>query len=452
MTSTYDHRIIQGAESGRFLQRIEALLQGEDGFYERVFADLGVPLGPPAPAPARRARPRRRPASAVVAAAPRVDEELLQAVQAATSLLKAHRTHRSPRRQARSARPGARGRPGARTRAARADARADGSGSRRGSCACTSPARRSPTRCRICARPTAGRSPTRSSTSPRTGSGCGCARRSSRASSASRSPPTSRRRCCRRLTEVDALERFMHKAYLGQKQFSIEGLDMTVPMLDELIQLSATRGAREVVIGMAHRGRLNVLAHNLGRPYDTIFAEFEGTSTLEPITTIPQGGTGDVKYHHGAQGSYQLPERRVDHRPARVEPVPPRVRRAGRGGRHPRGPDHAPGPARASRHERRGAGDPARRRRVPGPGRRRRDAQPPGARRLHRRRDDPPHPEQPGRLHDRSRRLPLDALGVGPRQGLRRADHPRQRRRRRRRASRRFGWRSRSARSSATTC
>ena len=111
----------------------------------------------------------------------------------------------------------------------------------------------------------------------------------------------------KRLTEVDALERFMHKAYLGQKQFSIEGLDMTVPMLDELIQLSATNSAREVVIAMAHRGRLNVLAHNLGRPYDSIFAEFEGSSTLEPITTIPQGGTGDVKYHHGAEGSYSLP-------------------------------------------------------------------------------------------------------------------------------------------------
>jgi 2-oxoglutarate dehydrogenase E1 component len=77
-------------------------------------------------------------------------------------------------------------------------------------------------------------------------------------------------------------------------------------MLDELIQLSAAHGGREVVVGMAHRGRLNVLAHNLGRPYDTIFAEFEGASTLEAVTTIPQGGTGDVKYHHGAQGSYQL--------------------------------------------------------------------------------------------------------------------------------------------------
>jgi multifunctional 2-oxoglutarate metabolism enzyme len=111
----------------------------------------------------------------------------------------------------------------------------------------------------------------------------------------------------KRLIEVDALERFMHKAYLGQHQFSIEGLDVTVPMLDELIQLAAAHGGKEVVIGMAHRGRLNVLAHNLGRPYDTIFAEFEGASTLEAVTTIPQGGTGDVKYHHGTHGSYELP-------------------------------------------------------------------------------------------------------------------------------------------------
>ena len=97
MTSTYDHRIIQGAESGRFLQRIEALLQGEEGFYERVFADLGRRAArAPAAAGPRRGR-RRRARGAGTAPAPRRgaghDEELLQAVQAATSLLKAHRTH-----------------------------------------------------------------------------------------------------------------------------------------------------------------------------------------------------------------------------------------------------------------------------------------------------------------------------------------------------------------------
>jgi 2-oxoglutarate dehydrogenase E1 component len=132
----------------------------------------------------------------------------------------------------------------------------------------------------------------------------------------------------KRLTEVDALERFMHKAYLGQKQFSVEGLDMTVPMIDEIVRLSGSAGAREVVLGMAHRGRLNVLAHNLGRHYDTIFAEFEGSSTLEPITTIPQGGTGDVKYHHGARGSYQLPSGesivvRLESNPSHLEFVAP---------------------------------------------------------------------------------------------------------------------------------
>src|ERR1700727_111770 len=103
---------------------------------------------------------------------------------------------------------------------------------------------------------------------------------------------------------------------------------MTVPMLDELIQLSATQGAREVVIGMAHRGRLNVLAHNLGRPYGSIFAEFEGSKTLEPITTLPQGGTGDVKYHHGAEGSYQVSEGesvivRLESNPSHLEFVAP---------------------------------------------------------------------------------------------------------------------------------
>jgi 2-oxoglutarate dehydrogenase E1 component len=144
-----------------------------------------------------------------------------------------------------------------------------------------------------------------------------------------------RRKLLRRLTQVDSLERFMHKAYLGQKQFSIEGLDMTVPMLDEMIQLSATAGAREVVLGMAHRGRLNVLAHNLGRAYETIFREFEGASSIEAVTTIPQGGTGDVKYHHGAQGTYQLEGDgsiivRLESNPSHLEYVSPVVEGATR--------------------------------------------------------------------------------------------------------------------------
>src|SRR4029079_358020 len=167
-------------------------------------------------------------------------------------------------------------------------------------------------------------------------------------SSAFRQPlaPDRKRWLLRRLIKVDALERFLHKAYLGQKQFSIEGLDMTVPMVDELIQLSAAHGAREVVIGMAHRGRLNVLAHNLGRAYETIFAEFEGAQTLEAVTTIPQGGTGDVKYHHGADGSYELRDGksilvRLESNPSHLEYVSPVVEGATRAAQTAREGPHA---------------------------------------------------------------------------------------------------------------
>ena len=111
-----------------------------------------------------------------------------------------------------------------------------------------------------------------------------------------------KRRLLGRLTEVEGFERFLRRAFLGQKQFSIEGLDVMVPMLDETAELAAEAGAHEVVIGMAHRGRLSVLAHTLGRPYETILREFEGERTIEAVTSDPEGGTGDVKYHLGAEG------------------------------------------------------------------------------------------------------------------------------------------------------
>ena len=97
---------------------------------------------------------------------------------------------------------------------------------------------------------------------------------------------------------------------------------------------------------MAHRGRLNVLAHNLGRPYDTIFAEFEGASTLDAVTTIPQGGTGDVKYHHGSQGSYVLPDGgtilvNLESNPSHLEYVHPVVVGAARAAQTTRQGPHA---------------------------------------------------------------------------------------------------------------
>jgi 2-oxoglutarate dehydrogenase E1 component len=106
-----------------------------------------------------------------------------------------------------------------------------------------------------------------------------------------------------RLAETEGLEQFLHRTFLGQKQFSIEGLDVLVPMLDEAIDLAAGAGAHEVVIGMAHRGRLNVLAHTIGVPYEEILREFEGERTSEAVAADPERGSGDVKYHHGAAGT-----------------------------------------------------------------------------------------------------------------------------------------------------
>ena len=106
----------------------------------------------------------------------------------------------------------------------------------------------------------------------------------------------------RRLTEVDGLERFLGRAYQGYKRFSIEGGDILIPMLDVAIEAAAAHGAREVGLAMAHRGRINVLAHTLGKPYGTIFEEFEG----KHAATNAESETGDVKYHLGARGKRKL--------------------------------------------------------------------------------------------------------------------------------------------------
>jgi len=115
-------------------------------------------------------------------------------------------------------------------------------------------------------------------------------------------------RLLRRLSEVEGLERFLHRAYLGQKRFSLEGNDMLVPMLDLALEESSRRGGKMVVMGMAHRGRLNVLAHVVGIPYEGLVGEFEGGAVKRGMLVVPDPGTGDVKYHHGAQGEYPLPE------------------------------------------------------------------------------------------------------------------------------------------------
>ena len=115
--------------------------------------------------------------------------------------------------------------------------------------------------------------------------------------------PAQRLALLERLSQVEGFEHYLRRAFLGQKQFSLEGLDSMVPMLDEAIELAAAAGALDIVIGMAHRGRLNVLAHTVGRPYESILREFEGERVYEAVVADPEGGTGDVKYHLAAHGT-----------------------------------------------------------------------------------------------------------------------------------------------------
>ena len=132
-----------------------------------------------------------------------------------------------------------------------------------------------------------------------------------------------RRELLMRLTEVETFERFLHTNFVGQKRFSLEGCDMVVPMLDSIIRNAAAAGSHEVVIGMAHRGRLNVLAHTLGKPYAAILAEFHAANRSEGASPSGKGSVGwagDVKYHLGAQRTYR--ESGIDAMPITLAPNP----------------------------------------------------------------------------------------------------------------------------------
>ncbi len=111
-----------------------------------------------------------------------------------------------------------------------------------------------------------------------------------------------------RLSDAEGLETFLHRSYLGQKRFSLEGSDMLIPLLDEAVALAAVNGAREIFIGMAHRGRLNVLAHTVGVDAEDILRGFEDRTAHGSGLSIPARGTGDVKYHLGADGERTLPD------------------------------------------------------------------------------------------------------------------------------------------------
>jgi 2-oxoglutarate dehydrogenase E1 component len=267
MTSTYDHRVIQGAESGSFLRRIEELLQGEDDFYESVAGDLGIdaaPITAAHPASAS-APPLAAPGASGVqgpAVAAKPDTELLQAVQAATSLLKAYRTHGHL--------------------AARLDplgSEPKGDPALQPESVNLTPELMSQVPAEILRIGVEGE--TLLDALPRMREAyCGTiAYQIEHLSSHQqrvwlrdmietgwhRKPldPEEKHELLERLIQVFGFERYLEKAYLGQKMFSVEGLDTIVPMLDRS-EMAHTRALTTSSV-MAHRGRLGVLAHNIGR-------------------------------------------------------------------------------------------------------------------------------------------------------------------------------------------
>ena len=297
MTSTYDHRIIQGAQSGEFLGRIEALLGGADSFYEQVFSSLSLP------APARDiARPiAQEPAPGP--GAPAADRTMLAAMQAATSLVKAHRTH------------------------GHLGAHLDPLGTPPIGDPAMEPEtyHLTPTlmesipadllRVYVPGRTLAEVLPNLRRTY------CGTIAyeiehiasheqrvwlREHIESGAYTLPLNDEEKLVLlgRLTKVDAMERYLRRTFLGQKTFSIEGIDAMIPMLEALLTIIADDGISEVILGMAHRGRLATIAHVVNRPYESILNAFELAAQRRAVGVRDKDPTGDVKYHLGATGTY----------------------------------------------------------------------------------------------------------------------------------------------------
>jgi len=301
MTSTYDHRVIQGAESGGFLATVDALLEGGEGFYDEIRRSLG--LAPAADAAVGAAPAAAAPAAPAPAQAP--DMELLSWVAAAMSVVKATRSH------------------------GHLAARLDPLGSAPPGDPALDPSRVGLTPEAMAKIPThvlrvnvPGDSFLAALPNLQKAY-CGTIayevehissheqrlwwRRHIESGDMTHAlGPDRKLAALERLVQVDAFERFLRRQYLGQKTFSIEGLDTMVPLTDEIIELLAEAGCEEVVLGMAHRGRLSFIAHVVGRPVESILAEFEGQMEFntEDEDQEFQHTAGDVKYHLGAEGTF----------------------------------------------------------------------------------------------------------------------------------------------------
>jgi multifunctional 2-oxoglutarate metabolism enzyme len=329
LTSTYDHRIIQGAESGSFLRRIEASLTGQDAFYADVFKAVGAALGAALAAAREQGAARDTPVSTLApeATATSASAQDLAHVAAAMSLVDAYRIY------------------------GHLGAKLDPLGSEPPGDPALDPTFHGLTPdvlARIPAAPlgvhVAGDNlETVLEHLRETYSGTiayeveHIANHTERQwlrrvieSGEHRQPlaPEQRLTLLKRLTAVEGLERFLHKAYLGQKRFSIEGLDTLVPMLDVILEMAAEQGTHRAVIGMAHRGRLNVLAHIVGVTYESILSEFEASRLDEEV--LPEDRQADdVKYHLGASGRFEAAggavEVSVMPNPSHLEAVDPVV-------------------------------------------------------------------------------------------------------------------------------
>jgi 2-oxoglutarate decarboxylase len=280
ITSTYDHRIIQGAQSGDFLRILGAKLLGTDGFYDRVFAALRVPYEP-----VRWVRDSSNDPDAEAIKPARI-AELIHAYRSRGHLMAdtdplAYRQRKHPDLDIQShgltlwdldrtfPTGGFTGKPRARMR--------EVLGLLRDSY-CRSvgveymhlqdPRQRRWLQERL-------------------------------ESGYARTPREDQLRILRRLNAAEAFETFLQTKYVGQKRFSLEGGEAVIPLLDAILSKAADGGLDEVGIGMAHRGRLNVLANIAGKSYGQIFSEFEGNQDPKSVQ-----GSGDVKYHLGTEGTF----------------------------------------------------------------------------------------------------------------------------------------------------
>ena len=297
ITSTYDHRVIQGAQSGEYLRSVDELLQGADGFYEAVFSSLGLQAAPRCSTAVRAGGRRRRRAPPTRCCAPRRPAWRSSPLTAATGI--------SPRISIRSAR--------SRSAIRRSQPQTYGL-----TPALQSAIPASVLRVKVPGNTLADVLPRLRETYSST-----IAYEIEHISDATQrvwlrdyiesgrskfeQSPQRQIELLERLTRVEAFDRYVRKTFLGQKTFSGEGLDVMVPMLEEMLDMLAEDGVADAVLGMAHRGRLNVIAHVVNMPYEEVMTEFEAAQYRGPVGD--DDVMGDVKYHHGATGTFTTSQR-----------------------------------------------------------------------------------------------------------------------------------------------